>query len=107
MRTNLEFLKEMMGPPNMASKTKMELSLHELNMIHRALVKAHQQAQRSHDAVYQALRESQQAAIETYAALSGFESELLFFQEKSGLTEMQKFKLHTIPGDDEENEEHA
>lgn len=105
MKTRLEYIKEIMGPRYMPNTLKVELSLHEANMIHRCLIKAHQQAQRSSDALFQAMNEARQTAIETYGALAGFEAELSFFQEKHQLTEMQKFKLVTI--DQNDGEEHA
>lgn len=101
----LDLMKGMLDPiPMPPRQPRLELSLHEANLVHKTLIKAHQQARRASETAYQAYREAQQATIEAYAALSGFESELLHFEEKHQLSPMQKFKFVTIENPEEGGE---
>lgn len=106
MSKNRFGLKPLLGPSVVAITLKplLALDLHELNQIHKALIKAHKQARRASEAAYIAYREAGQTTVEAYSALASFESELQHFQEKHKLSAMEQFKLITTEDDESDLE---
>jgi hypothetical protein len=106
MKTKPDFLKEIVAAalPRTQGGPKLELTLWEVNVLHKELVRSWLQARRASEAAYAAYREASQATQKAYAALAGFESELMHFQEKHNLQGAEAFQLVTKDEDTTEDD---